>query len=93
MSDPVQSETVRAQTLLGRRVRDHQARHLGRVYELEVGRVGNELCVTALLVGPRTWLTRFGWTWREHGKRVPWNQIETLDSIIRLRAEDGYAAR
>lgn len=85
MSTPAYGGTIRAQSLMGRRVRDHQARHLGRVYDLEVEHVGDELCVTALLVGPRSWLTRFGWTAAEHGKRVPWEQIEAFDPVIRLR--------
>jgi sporulation protein YlmC with PRC-barrel domain len=79
-------ETVHAQRLMGRRVYDYQKQRLGRVYELEVAHVGDELCVTALLVGPRSWLTRFGWTREEHGRRVPWEQIESLEPIIRLRA-------
>jgi sporulation protein YlmC with PRC-barrel domain len=82
----VSQTTLRAQRLMGRRVRDHQDRKLGRVYELEVSHVRDELCVTALLVGPGSWLTRFGWARDEHGRRVPWEQIETLDPIIRLRA-------
>lgn len=78
-------ECLRAQRLMGRRVHDHQERRLGRVYELELARVGDELCVTALLVGSGSWLTRFGWTRSQHGRRVPWGQIETLDPIVRLR--------
>lgn len=92
MSARVSQGTRRAQSLMGRQVRDHQDRRLGRVYELEVKHVGDELCVTALLIGQRSWLVRFGWTRREHGRRVPWEQIETLDPIIRLRAGGRDAA-
>lgn len=84
---------LRAQSLMGRTVCDHRERPLGRVYELELARMGDELCVTALLVGPRSWLTRFGWTPNEHGRRVPWEEISTLDPIIRLRPGAGDARR
>ena len=83
---------LRAQGLMGRRVHDYQGHHLGRLYELEVMHVGDELCITALLVGPASWLTRFGWARDEHGRRVPWEQIETLDPIIRLREGGGDAS-
>jgi sporulation protein YlmC with PRC-barrel domain len=93
MSVQASGRTLRAQRLMGRRVRDHQDHHLGRVYELEVSHVGDELCVTALLLGPGSWLTRFGWTGEKHGRRVPWSQIETLDPIIRLRAGGDHVTR
>jgi sporulation protein YlmC with PRC-barrel domain len=93
MSHPMPEGTVCAQSLMGRRVVDHEAHRLGRVYDLEVKHVGNELCVTALLVGHRAWITRFGWATEEYGKRVPWEQIETLDPVIRLRAGGSHADR
>jgi sporulation protein YlmC with PRC-barrel domain len=85
--------TIHVQTLMGRRVLDHETHRLGRVYDLEVAHVGDGLCVTALLVGHRAWITRFGWATGEYGKRVPWEQIETLDPVIRLRAGSSYADR
>lgn len=78
-------ETIFAQSLMGRKVQDADGSDLGRVYELVSEQVGDELCVTALLVGPATWLTRFGWTTRPHGRRVPWESIATLSPRITLR--------
>lgn len=82
MSRTVTPHTMRAQMLMGRQVYDAAGKRLGRVYDLETGRVDDELCVTALLVGLRSWRTRFGWTRREHGRRVPWEQITSLTSRI-----------
>jgi hypothetical protein len=58
---------------------------LGRVYDLVVQREGDDLCVTALLVGAHAWLTRFGWTPHEHGTRIPWGDIERLAPQITVR--------
>ncbi|HEX6507151.1 MAG TPA: PRC-barrel domain-containing protein [Chloroflexota bacterium] len=87
MSKSPSSGTIRAQALIGRKVRDAFGKKLGRVYDMETGRVGDELRVTALLVGPGSWLARFGWSRHEHGRRVPWEQIEGLSPDITVRAE------
>ncbi len=81
------NRTIRAEELLGRPVNDAQGKNLGRVYELEAKRVGHDLCVTALLVGPRAWLTRFGWTTKAHGRRVPWEAITSLSPVIIVKGK------
>ena len=85
MSRPAHEETIFAQELLGRKVQDADGRDMGRVYDMEAEDVGNELRVTALLVGPAAWLTRFGWTDRAHGRRIPWEDIASLSPHITLR--------
>jgi len=77
--------TVRAQNLLGREVRDSNGKTIGRVYDLATGHIDGALRVTALLIGPGAWLTRFGWTTREHGRRIAWEDVESLGPPIRLR--------
>lgn len=79
--------TIRAQELLGRPVKDSRGKDLGRVYELEAKHVGDQLRVTALLVGPGSWLTRFGWTTKPHGRRVPWEEITSLSPSITTRIQ------
>lgn len=86
MSRPA-ATTVLTQDLLGREVYDAAGKKLGRVYDLEAGKVGNQLCVTALLVGAGSWITRFGWTPREHGNRIPWEQVENFSPHITLHPE------
>lgn len=78
------SQTIRAQELMGRQVYDAVGNTLGRVYDLETERDGDELRVTALRIGIRSWLTRFGWTDKPHGRRVPWERIAELSPHIRL---------
>lgn len=87
MSDTTDTTTLPIQSLLGRPVYDSNHRKLGRVYEFEAGRVGDDLCITALLVGPGSLLTRFGWTDREHGTRIPWEEIVSLSPHITVRPE------
>jgi sporulation protein YlmC with PRC-barrel domain len=89
MSAPDSTTTITAQTLVGRKVVDAAGKKVGRVYELEAKRVGNELCVTAVLIGVGSWLTRFGWTDRGHGRRVPWEQVNGLSPHITLRPDGG----
>jgi sporulation protein YlmC with PRC-barrel domain len=89
MSRPISAGTIRAQALMGRRVYDASGKELGRVYDVETKRIGDDLCVTALLVGARTWLTRFGWTEHEHGQRVPWEEIQSLSPHITVRRKKG----
>jgi sporulation protein YlmC with PRC-barrel domain len=89
MSRLASAETIRAQALMGRKVRDASGKELGRVYDMETARRGDDLCVTALLVGPGAWLTRFGWTEHEHGRRVPWEEIESLSPHLIVRGKKG----
>ncbi len=82
-------QTITAQSLLGRKVVDINGRKIGRVYDLRAEHVDGELCITHLLVGPRTWLERFGWARGDDGKKVAWDQIEILPDELRLQNERG----
>jgi sporulation protein YlmC with PRC-barrel domain len=85
MSHARESETVCAQRLVGRAVRDARGKKVGRVYDLIAEREGDHLCVSGLLVGAGSWLSRFGWTKKLHGRQIPWEQIDQLSPDIRLR--------
>ncbi len=88
MSAPTEGEypaTVRVQELIGRVVVDAAGRRLGRVVECIAEPWGDELRVTTLLVGPRSWATRFGATGRVEGRRVRWEEIAALAPRIALR--------
>jgi sporulation protein YlmC with PRC-barrel domain len=82
--------TIRAQELLGRKVYDRDGKKLGRVYDMETGRVGDELRVISLAVGIGTWITRFGWDPSPHGKRIPWADVESFSPhiVVRRQGED-----
>jgi len=89
--------TVRVQELMGRVVVDGAGRRLGRVVVdgagRRLGRVveclaeprGDELCVTALLIGPGAWRGRFGPGRGNHGRRVSWDAITALAPHITVR--------
>lgn len=79
------SNTVTVYDLLGRAVHDADGHSLGRVYDVVAEAEGQELRVRALLVGPGTWLSRFGWTRGRTGVEVPWDAIAELSPQIRLR--------
>jgi len=77
--------TVRLQELIGRVVVDAAGRRLGRVVDVVAEPRGDELRVTALLVGARAWAARFGSADREGGRHVPWEEIAALAPRITLR--------
>jgi sporulation protein YlmC with PRC-barrel domain len=87
MSRPVQPATIGIQQLVGREVRDTGGKRLGHVSDVIAEADGDELVVTGLLVGGGSWLTRFGWTMREHGRVIPWEAIIELSPHIVARAE------
>jgi hypothetical protein len=82
---------------LGRNVLDHQLldhdeRRCGNVDDLAIE--GDE--VVAILVGPGYWPQRAGWLGRLAGwiggskrVRVPWAEVESVDSAVRLRKAAG----
>ena len=77
---------VRFQELVGRDVCSSDGKRLGRVYDIVADKHGEELCVSALLVGPSVWLERFGWTKRAHGRAIPWEGIASLEPRITLHS-------
>jgi sporulation protein YlmC with PRC-barrel domain len=79
------ASTVRLQEVLGRVVVDAAGRHLGRVVDCVAEAQGDELRVTALLVGPGAWAARFGPKPGQGGRRVPWEDIAALAPHITLR--------
>ncbi len=81
--------TIRVRELLGRVVVDGSGRRLGRVVECVAEPRGDELRVTALLVGPGAWTRRFGWATRDGGRRVPWEAIAALSPRITLHGPIG----
>ncbi len=79
------ASTVRLQELMGRVVVDAAGRRLGRVVECLAERRGDDLCVTALLIGPGAWRGRFGPGRGNHGRRVSWDAIAALAPHIIVR--------
>ena len=77
--------TVRLQEVIGRVVVDATGRRLGRVVECLAEPQGDELCVTALLVGPGAWRGRFGPGRGNQGRRVHWDTITALAPHITVR--------
>lgn len=83
---------------LGRNLLDHQVldcdgRRCGNVDDLAIeGGAGEKAEVVAVLVGPGYWAQRSGWigrvaAWIGGGKRtrVPWSEVSSVDSGVRLR--------
>ena len=82
---------------LGRNILDHQlldrdGRRCGNVDDLAVeGGPGEDARVTALLVGPGYWPQRgllgriAGWIGGSDRVRVPWEEVEHVDSAVHLR--------
>lgn len=79
--------TLRLQELIGRVVVDADGQRLGRVVECIAAPRGDELRVVELLVGTRSWATRFGPGEGARGRRVRWEQIATLAPHITLRGD------
>jgi sporulation protein YlmC with PRC-barrel domain len=88
MSYAREPEAICAQRLVGRAVRDARGKKVGRVYDLIAEREGDHLCVSGLLVGAGSWISRFGWTKELHGRQIAWERIEQLSPDIRLRDDD-----
>ena len=78
--------TVRLHELLGRVVVDAAGQHVGRVVDAAADPWGDELRVTALLVGPSAWRTRFGPQPSDGGRWVPWEDIAALAPHVVLQA-------
>lgn len=78
-------KTVRVLELLGRKVYSADGKDLGRVYDLQAEKEGDELRVCALVVSPSTWRERFGWSEKPRGRYVRWEDIASLDPTITLR--------
>ena len=72
-----------AQQLVGRRVEDAQGKRLGRVYDLVAEPQDEDLYLTGLLIGARSWWTHFGPS-RGSGRLVRWQQIASLEPRITL---------
>lgn len=83
------STMIRAQSLTGRKVFDATGKKVGRVFDLEVEDRDDQLCVTALRVGVKSLLARFGWGTEQHGRRIPWEHIASFSPDIRLRSNAG----
>jgi len=87
MTDPTTGRaapTIRLQELRGRPVHDAAGQRLGRVVDCIAEQQGDDLRVTALLVGPGAWAARFGWATRDRGRVVRWEEIAALAPHITL---------
>jgi sporulation protein YlmC with PRC-barrel domain len=78
-----------ASRLLWRRVRDTDGRFVGRIYDLLGERRGDELRVTALLVGRHSLLVRFGWG-LGRGDSISWDRVVQLEPEVVVRPEAGH---
>jgi sporulation protein YlmC with PRC-barrel domain len=85
MSTSIPHNTLHLQELIGRKVVTVEGRHVGRVYEALAEPEGDHLCLSALLVGPGTWLGRYGWAKRAGGTVVRWEDIEACSPHIVVR--------
>jgi sporulation protein YlmC with PRC-barrel domain len=84
--------TVRLHELLGRVVVDAAGHRVGRVVDAVADPWGDELRVTALLVGPSAWRARFGPQRSDGGRWVRWEEIAALAPHVVLqtaRSEEG----
>jgi sporulation protein YlmC with PRC-barrel domain len=76
--------------LLDHQLIDRDGRRCGNVDDLELDLKG-EPRVEAILVGPPVWRNRgllgrlFAWLSRGRTVRVPWTEVEKVDSAVRLR--------
>jgi sporulation protein YlmC with PRC-barrel domain len=83
---------------LGHNILDHQlldkdGRRCGNVDDLAIeGGPGETAEVVAILSGPGYWPQRSGWIGRlagwvggKHRVRVPWDEVEKVDSAVNLR--------
>ena len=73
---------------------DRNGNYCGIADDIELeGGPGGKLRVAAILVGPGAWRGRLpGWVYRPltrlvgaHVARIPWKEIETIGSVVRLR--------
>ncbi len=85
----VANERLLLHEILGRRVVTQSGQKLGSIHEVEAERVGNELCITELLVGPEVWKVRLGLGGRAAVTRVPWKDVVALESPVRVRDRAG----
>ena len=92
VSRRVTPATVDVEDLIGMRVVDTEGARLGRIYDLWAEREGDDLCVTALVVGSGNWRARFGWGEKPRGKMIPWTDIVALGDEVTVR-RDGAAVR
>jgi len=76
--------TIRLQELMGRPVHDAVGQRLGRVVDCIAEQEGDDLRVTALLVGAGAWAARFGWATGAGGRLVRWEEIAALAPHITL---------
>lgn len=83
--DRLASSRIGLNQLLGRGVEDAEGKRLGRVVDCLAEREGDQLRVTALMVGRGAWLNRFGWAKGMGGHVLKWQEIETLTPCIRIR--------
>jgi sporulation protein YlmC with PRC-barrel domain len=77
---------IRADELLGCKVVSVSGQHIGRVHDLRAEQVGDQLCVTALMVGSRSWMVKVGIS-RGLGHEIPWDDVLEIDTVIRIRGE------
>ena len=78
--------TVHLHELLGRVVVDAAGHRVGRVVDAVADPWGDELRVTALLVGPSAWRARFGPQPSDGGRWVRWEDIAALAPQVVLQA-------
>jgi sporulation protein YlmC with PRC-barrel domain len=78
---------LRLYEILGMHVRDADGADLGTVHELKAERRGDALCVTALVVGNKAFISRVGWGKTERGTEIPWERVAAVGSGIVLRRE------
>jgi sporulation protein YlmC with PRC-barrel domain len=82
---------MRLRELVGREVVATDGRRLGRIADVEAERVGDDLRVVALLVGPaalfgRVWSLRVGGI-HLHAHRVQWEDVAHVGRQVQLSVE------
>jgi sporulation protein YlmC with PRC-barrel domain len=79
--------------VLDHQLLDHEGRRCGNVDDLAIeGGPGERAFVVAILSGPGYWPQRAGllgriagWIGRSGRTRIPWDQVERIDSGVHLR--------
>jgi sporulation protein YlmC with PRC-barrel domain len=81
-----ESSRIRADELIGLKVVNMAGKAIGHVHDLRAERKQNQLCVTALMVGPRAWLVKLGIA---HGfeTEIAWERIVDIGKSIRIRGD------